>query len=102
MVAHEVMVQARIGPLEPALPLRLIIQRKTPEASEGTRKKLHSAASRKQKTLDPRSLVAAEFIILGTSLPAEAYPHCQPKPIRPRRCSACIACAGRSNWHSSG
>ena len=31
-------------------------------------------ASRKQKILDPRSLVAAEFIILGTTLPAEGYP----------------------------
>jgi IS4 transposase len=34
---------------------------------------LRREASRKQKTLDPRSLVAAEFIILGTSLPAEGY-----------------------------
>jgi len=30
--------------------------------------------TRKQKVLDPRSLIAAEFIILGTSLPAEGYP----------------------------
>ena len=30
-------------------------------------------ASRKQKVLDPRSSVAAEFIILGTLLPAESY-----------------------------
>jgi Transposase DDE domain len=73
-VAHEVMVQAKLGPLDPALPLRLIIQRKTPEATEATRKKLHAEASRKQKTLDPRSLVAAEYIILATSLPIEGYP----------------------------
>lgn len=71
---HEVMLQAKLGPLERPLPLRLIIQRKTPEATEATRQKLHSAASRKQKTLDPRSLVAAEFFILATSLPADAYP----------------------------
>lgn len=68
---HEVMVQAKLGALDPPLPLRLIIQRK---ATEATRKKLLSEASRKQKTLDPRSLVAAEFMILGTSLPAEGYP----------------------------
>ena len=56
------------------MPLRLIIQRKSPEATEATRKKLLSDASRKQKTLDPRSLVAAEFMIVGTSLPAAGYP----------------------------
>ncbi len=56
------------------MPLRLIIQRKTPEATEAARKKLSSEASRKQKVLDPRSLIAAEFIILATSLPSEGYP----------------------------
>src|SRR5208283_2491340 len=61
-------------PLDPALPLRLIIQRKTPEATEATRKTLLSAARRKQKTLDPRSLLAAEFMIAATALPAEGYP----------------------------
>jgi IS4 transposase len=68
------MVQARLGPLDPHLPLRLVILRKTPEATEAARKKLRQAASRKQKTLDPRSLVAAEFIVLATSLPADTYP----------------------------
>jgi hypothetical protein len=71
---HEAMVRARLGPLDPALPLRLIIQRKTPEATEAARAKLRREASRKQKVLDPRSLIAAEFIILGTSLPADGYP----------------------------
>jgi hypothetical protein len=71
---HEVMVQAMMGPPHPPLPLRLIIQRKTPEATEATRKKLFTEASRRQKALDPRSLVAAEFMILGTSLPTEGYP----------------------------
>ena len=71
---HEVMVHANLGPLDPPLPLRLVILRKTPEATEQARKKLRQAASRKQKTLDPRSLAAAEFIVLATSLPAEAYP----------------------------
>ena len=74
MAPHEAMVRARLGPLDPALPVRMIIQRKTPEATEAARAKLRREASRKQKTLDPRSLVAAEFIILGTSLPAEGYP----------------------------
>jgi Transposase DDE domain len=73
-VPHEAMVQAKLGPLDPPLPLRLIIQRKSPEATEATRKKLLSEATRRQKTLDPRSLVAAEFMILGTSLPVAGYP----------------------------
>jgi len=71
---HEAMVQASRGPLAPPLPLRLVILRKTPQATEQARKKLLQEASRKQKTLDPRSLVAAEFIVLATSLPADAYP----------------------------
>jgi hypothetical protein len=50
-VPHEVMVEAKVGPLDPLLPLRLIIQRKSPEATEATRRKLRSEASRKQKTL---------------------------------------------------
>jgi hypothetical protein len=73
-VPHEVSVRARIGPLDPALPLRLVIRRKTPEATEAARAKLRRGASRKRKVLDPRSLAAAEFIILGTSLPAGGYP----------------------------
>jgi hypothetical protein len=71
---HEVAVRAKLGPLDPALPLRLIVQRKTPEATEAARAKLRREASKKQKILDPNSLIAAEFVILGTSLPAEGYP----------------------------
>ena len=56
------------------MPVRLIILRKTPEAAEATRKALRAQASRKQKTLDPRSLIAAGFLIIGTSLPATLYP----------------------------
>jgi len=74
MAPHEVMVRAKVGPLDPPLTLRLIIQRKTAEATEAARRQLCSAALRKQKGLDPRSLVAAEFMILGTSLPNEGYP----------------------------
>jgi len=58
------------GKTDPALALRLIIQRKTPAATAATRLTLAREASRKQKTLDPRSLLAAEFLILATLLPA--------------------------------
>ena len=66
-------LRAAIGRNEPALELRLIVQRKTPEAAEATRVALRRTAARKGKTLDPRSLVAAEFMILATSLPKRGY-----------------------------
>ena len=50
------------------------MQRKTPEAAEATRAKLRREASRRQTKIDPRSLVAAEFMILATSLPDHSYP----------------------------
>lgn len=70
---HEVLVQAQLGRKD-RLPLRLIILRKSPQAAEATRKKLQRQAPRKQKKLHPNSLVAAEFLILATSLPADGYP----------------------------
>ena len=70
MAPHEVTVVAKA---KQPLTLRLIIQRNTPEAAEATRAKLRREASRKQTTIDPRSLVAAEFLILATSLP-DHYP----------------------------
>ena len=73
-LSHEVTVCARTGKLTPPLTLRLILQRKTQEAASATHKTLLKEASRKQKTLDPRSLVAAEFMILATSLPGQDYP----------------------------
>lgn len=70
LAPHEVTVMAKA---KQPVALRLIIQRKTAEAAEATRKKLRGEASRKQTTLDPRSLIAAEFMILATSLPGGAY-----------------------------
>jgi IS4 transposase len=66
---HEVILHAAAGRGESTLPLRLIVQRKTPEATEATRLALRRAAIKKGKKLDPRSLIAAEFMILATSLP---------------------------------
>ena len=51
----------------------MIVQRKTPEAAEATRVALRRTAARKGNTLTPRSLVAAEFMILATSLPRRGY-----------------------------
>jgi hypothetical protein len=70
---HEVTLHAAIGDTEPPLPVRLIVQRKTPEATEATRQALHRAATRKGRTLDPRSPVAAAFMMLATALPRRGY-----------------------------
>lgn len=72
-LAHEIDVQAKVR-RGVFVPIRLIILRKPPEAVEATCKMLRTQASRKQTKLDPRSLTAAGFLILGTSLPAEGYP----------------------------
>lgn len=73
-VPHEIMLQANVRPGQPRLPLRLIFLRIPPEAAEANRTRLRRAAPRKQKQLDPRSLIAAGFLVLATSLPADAYP----------------------------
>src|SRR5690242_8018598 len=70
---HEVSLRAPVGRDEPALAVRLVVRRKTPEAAEATRSALRRTAARKGKVLDPRSLVAAEFVILATSLPKNGY-----------------------------
>lgn len=70
---REVALRAAARAGEAALALRLIVQRKTPEATEATRLALRRAAIKKGKKLDPRSLIAAEFMILGTSLPKRGY-----------------------------
>ena len=70
---HEVNLRASVGRDEPALAVRLIAQRKTPEAAEATRSALRRAAAKKGKALDSRSLIAAEFMILATSLPKSGY-----------------------------
>jgi hypothetical protein len=70
---HEVNLRAAVGRGEPALAVRLIVQRKTPEATEAARLALRRAAAKRGKTLDPRTLIAAEFMILATSLPKNGY-----------------------------
>jgi len=55
------------------LPARVVILRKPVDAAEAERARLRREASRRGKELDPRSLVAAAFVILATSLPAD-YP----------------------------
>ena len=66
-------VQAVVGSAKQPklLPLRLIVVPLPPDKAEINRQKLKRTASKHQDTLDPRSLIAAGFVVLVTSLPGE-------------------------------
>jgi hypothetical protein len=63
--------QVRIGTGRTAVPARLIIARKPPEATERQQARLRRKASRKGHKTDPRTLRTVGFMMLLTSLPAE-------------------------------
>lgn len=71
--AHACEVRAAVTDGAP-LKLRLVILRKPAEAAEDTIKKLLAKARKRRQQVDPRSLVAARFMILATSLPDLGYP----------------------------
>lgn len=73
-IAHEQPVQVVGARGQEPLALRLVARRKTPEAAAATLKHLRRQASRKQNKLDPRSEVAAAFVLLATSLSGDTYP----------------------------
>lgn len=64
----------RIGIGETAVAARLIIARKPPDATVQQHRKLRRKASRNGHTTDPRTLLAAGFMMLLTSLPASVAP----------------------------
>src|SRR5438105_7010867 len=55
------------------LTLRLIIRRKDPEQAEAELKRLRKDAKKRGKQPDPRSLEAAKYILLLTSLPIDVF-----------------------------
>jgi lambda repressor-like predicted transcriptional regulator len=57
-----------------AMPTRIVIARKPPQAAQATCERLKREASKSGKKLDDRSLIAAEFVMLATSLAQDAYP----------------------------
>jgi hypothetical protein len=71
--AHACEVKAAIADGS-SLQLRLVILRKPVAAAEETVRKLLAKARKQNQQVDPRSLVAARFMILATSLPADGYP----------------------------
>jgi hypothetical protein len=54
--------------------LRLVIRRKEPQHAQAEQKRLLKQAKKRGKRPDPRSLEAANYILLLTSLPAESFP----------------------------
>jgi hypothetical protein len=54
--------------------LRLAIRRKSPEQAEAEQKRLIKDAKKRGKQPDPRSLEAAKYILLLTSLPVTTFP----------------------------
>jgi len=71
----QVRVDERVeGTVCPPLILRLIIRRKDPKQAEAEQKRLLKKAQKAcKKKLDPRSLEAAKYILLLTSLPADTF-----------------------------
>jgi len=55
------------------LELRLIIWRKTPEQAQAEQKRLLQNAKKRGTKVDPRSLEAANYVMLVTSLPANVF-----------------------------
>ena len=53
---------------------RIVILRKPEEVARASRERLQREARKKGKIPDPRSLLAAEFVMLATSLDAQTYP----------------------------
>jgi hypothetical protein len=74
---HEVTAWARSGKHQKPIKIRLIARRKPPEVIKAEHKNLRRLASRKQTQLDPRTLIAAEYMVLATSLPAGELPATQ-------------------------
>lgn len=79
-IEQEGEVQVRIDegtkgapPSEPLI-LRLIIRRKDPGQAEAELKRLRKEAKKRGQQPDPRSLEAANYILLLTSLPVDAFP----------------------------
>ena len=73
-VAGQVVAQLRPDAKKgiPAVPVRLVAVRKSETAAADARNKLIHMASKKQKTVDPRSLEAASYVVLITSLKSDS------------------------------
>lgn len=71
---HEITAWAWLGKRQTPMRIRLIARRKSPDAIAAEHERMRQHASRKQHKIDPRSLIAAEYVVLATSLPEAAFP----------------------------
>ena len=71
---HEIAVRVQSGKHQTPTPIRLVVRRNTPQATEAAHQKLRQKASRRQSQIDPRSFVAAGFLVLATSLAKAEFP----------------------------
>jgi Transposase DDE domain len=71
---HQVCVWVRPNSGQPPMKIRLIARRKPDHIIAAEHQRLRQRASRKQSKLDPRSLIAAAYLMLATSLHGELFP----------------------------
>lgn len=71
--AHVLVGHGRRGKTWEPLPIRLIVERKPPEAAASSRKAAKRASQRQGNQIDRKTLNAANFLILATSLEAADY-----------------------------
>lgn len=71
---HRVAVDEGGAAPDGLLGLRLVAWRKGPKEAAEARVRLRKEAARRGKVPDPRSLEAADYVLLLTSLPAETFP----------------------------
>jgi hypothetical protein len=74
IATHEQVVWVQSARRQTPRPIRLIARRKTPQAIAAAHQQLRQHASRKQSVPDPRSFIAAEFLVLATTLPQDGFP----------------------------
>jgi hypothetical protein len=66
--------EGRGQPADDPVTLRLVIRRKDPEQAAAEESRLLKQAKKRGKRPDPRSLLAAHYTLLLTSLPADTFP----------------------------
>ena len=71
---HEITASARSGKRQTPMAIRLIARRKPQAVIAAEHQRLRQHASRKQRKLDPRSLIAAQYVVLATSLAEQDAP----------------------------
>jgi hypothetical protein len=67
-------IQVRVENGKKHLEVRLVVWRKSPEQAQAEQERLLKNAKKRGTNVDPRSLKAAEYVMLLTSLPADVFP----------------------------